>query len=127
VAPVTDPTAEFFDELGQRGHERLLQKVTGSARFDIVHGAKTARWLVAINKGDIAVSRKNAAADCVIRADRALFDQIATGKKNAVAAVLRGELTIEGDVRLLVLVQRLFPELARPKKRRPAGHARRQS
>jgi putative sterol carrier protein len=34
---------------------------------------------------------------------------MAAGKVNAFAAVLRGAIKIEGDPRLLVLFQRLFP------------------
>ena len=124
---MTDPTSEFFDELGQRGHEPLLQKAKGSVRFEIMHGAKIDRWLVTIDKGDIAVSRRNAAADCLIRADRALFDRLACGELNTFAAVIRGELALEGDLRFLVLVQRLFPgPPGSRKKTRSARAARRQ-
>ncbi len=48
-------------------------------------------------------------ASCVVRADRAVFDKVAAGRMNAVAAVLRGDLQVEGDWRLLVRMQRLFP------------------
>jgi putative sterol carrier protein len=124
---MTDPTAEFFDDLSQRGHEPLLQKAKGTARFDVVHGTKTDRWLLTIDKGDMAVARRNAAADCVLRADKALFDRVVTGEQSSVAAVLRGELGVEGDWRLLILVQRLFPGPPDAhKKGRPAGFARRQ-
>ena len=67
----SDLTAAFFDELGSRGHEPLLRKVTGSARFDVVAGERTERWLLAIDKGDIRVSRGNAPADSVLRANKA--------------------------------------------------------
>ena len=48
-------------------------------------------------------------ADCVIRAEKTLFDGITRGETSAVAAVLRGDIVIEGDRELLVLFQRLFP------------------
>jgi len=102
-------TAGFFDELGSRGHEPLLRKVTGSARFDVVAGQRTERWLVTIDKGDIRVSRGNAAAGSVLRADKASFDRVVAGQLNLMAAVLRGEVAVEGDPRLLVRLQRLFP------------------
>ena len=38
-----------------------------------------------------------------------VFERIVTGRMNAVAAVLRGDLQVEGDWRLLVRIQRLFP------------------
>lgn len=105
----SDLTAGFFDELGSRGHEPLLRKVTGSARFDVVAGQRTERWLVTIDKGDIRVSRGNAAAGSVLRADKASFDRVVAGELNLMAAVLRGEVAVEGDPRLVVRLQRLFP------------------
>jgi putative sterol carrier protein len=123
---MTDATAEFFDALVERGHEPLLENATGTVRFDLKDGRKTDRWLVAVVKGDLAVSRRNLRADCVISADKALFDGIASGKTNALAALLRGALRLEGDVELMTLFQRLFPGPARSRKRRPtAAPARR--
>jgi putative sterol carrier protein len=105
----SDPTEQFFEELGSRGHEPLLAQVQGSARFDLVNGGRTARWLVTVDRGDITVSRRNSRADCVVRTSKALFDRIASGKANAMAAFLRGEIVVEGDPELLMLIQRLFP------------------
>jgi putative sterol carrier protein len=118
--------AGFFDELGSRGHEPLLGKATGSARFDVVDGKRTERWLLTIDKGDIGVSRKNAAADCVLRSNKATFDGVVAGELNVLAAVLRGAVAVQGDPKLLVLLQRLFPRPSgrRPRRRR-SGTARR--
>ena len=124
----TGSTEAFFDELGGRGHEPLLSGVTGSARFDVVAGGRTRRWLVTVAKGDIHVSRRNAAADVVLRADKASFDRVAAGEGNLTAAVLRGEVAVRGDLRMLVRVQRLFPRpgsgRTRPPATRSAGGAR---
>ena len=118
---MTDSTAGFFHELGRRGHEPSLEKAKGSIRFDLVADARTDRWLVTLDKGDVSVSRRNVAADCVVRADRALFDAMARGEANGMAAYLRGEMVAEGDPELLVLMQRLFPA---PKRQRSAGRGR---
>ena len=106
--PTSDSIAEFFAELGRRGHEPLLEKARGSARFDIADGRRTERWLVKIDKGDLRVSRRNAAADCILRVDRPSFERAVAGKLNLMAAVLRGEVIVGGDPRLLVLLRRLF-------------------
>jgi putative sterol carrier protein len=106
---MTDVTAEFFRDLAGRGREPLLGKVKGSLRFDLTHDQKTDRWLVKIDNGDISVSRRNGAADCTVRTNKALFDGIVTGEVNAMTAVLRNAIAVSGDVRLLVLFQRLFP------------------
>jgi putative sterol carrier protein len=110
-----DPTERFFAELAGRGHEPLLRKATGATRIDIVDGKRTRRWLVVVDKGDISVSRGNGDATCVIRAPKTVFDRIVSGRMNAVAAVLRGDVTVDGDWRLLVRIQRLFP--GRPRRR----------
>ena len=41
---MTDSTAEFFHELDRRGHEPLLEKATGSVRFDLADGRQIDRW-----------------------------------------------------------------------------------
>ena len=116
---MTDATAEFFDALVERGHEPLLERATGTVRFDLKDGKKTDRWLFTVVKGDLAVSRQNLRADCVVSADKSLFDGIASGKTNTLAALLRGAMSVEGDVRFLVLFQRLFPGPARSRRPRP--------
>jgi predicted lipid carrier protein YhbT len=120
-----DPTAEFFDALAKRGHEQLLQHATGTMRFDLRDRKTIERWLVAVTKGDIVVSRRNARADVVVSADKALFDRIASGKANALTAMLREEISVEGEVRLVVAFQRLLPAPARSRSRRPTATARR--
>jgi putative sterol carrier protein len=120
-----DPTADFFAALKSRGHEPLLRKASGTVRFDITDGKRTERWLVELKKGEIAVSRRHTKADCVVSTDRALFERIASGEANALAALLREEMNVEGDINLLVLFQRLLPGPPRARKRRrtarPAG------
>jgi putative sterol carrier protein len=86
-------------------------------RIDVVDG-RTRRWLIEIDKGNLSVTRGGGEADCVARVRKDVFDRIASGRMNAVAAVLRGELEIDGDWRLLVRMQRLFPG---PRRRRTAA------
>ena len=116
----------LFEELGRRGHVPLLEKVSGAIRFEIVDGKQTERWLVSIDKGDVSVSRKNVRADCTLRADKAVFDRVASGKMNAMAATLRGDIGLEGDSELLVPFQRLLPGPPRRRRRlRATADARR--
>ena len=122
-----DAVAAFFEDLGSRGYEPLLRKVSGTVRFDLVSGKTTERWLVAIRKGNLAVSRKNVAADTTMRLSRALFEAVASGETNVLSAMLRGEVVLEGDYRLMIMVRRLLRKrLAVRQPERAAGYARRQ-
>ena len=114
----SDSIAEFFAELGRRGHEPLLERERGSARFDVADGKRTERWLLTIDRGDLRVSRRNAAADCVVRVDRPSFERAVNGELNLMAAALRGAFEMGGDPRFLVLLQRLFPRPSRRRRRR---------
>lgn len=106
-------TETFFAELGRRGHEPLLRRVTGSIRFDVGEGRSVQRWLVDIDHGDITVSKRVRGGDCAVRTDTATFDRILQGDDSTMAAYLRGAIGAEGDPELLMLSQRLFVELPR--------------
>ena len=103
------PTAAFFDDVAQRGREPLLKSASGTIRFDVVDGGRVEHWRVTIEDGDVAVSRAKSRADAVVRVDKAMSDKLVSGRMNAMAAVLRGDLVPEGDLHLLLLFQRLFP------------------
>ncbi len=104
-----DPAAMFFEELGRRGQEPLLRKVSGRVRFDLVDGTRTEQWLVAVDKGELTVAREAGPADTTIRGERPLFEELVGGRKNLTAAVLRGALEFRGDLELLIAIQRIFP------------------
>ena len=106
---MADATADFFDALAQRGTEPLLGRTRATLRFDIDDHGQVDHWLVRIDDGAIAVTHADGEADSVIRSERAAFDEVASGRTNAMSATLRGALVLEGEPRLLVRVQRLFP------------------
>ncbi len=121
-----DSTAEFFEALGERGHEPLLAKIKGTLRFDLTHDKHLDHWRVEIDDGSVAVSREAGAADAAVRAERALFDRVVSGDANALAAVLRGTLEVDGENELLMRFQRVFPGPAARRRRRagaPKGSA----
>lgn len=105
----TDPTAQLFQEIGRRRHISSLESAEGSLRFDVVDDAQVAHWFVEINKGEVSVSQEKRDADCVVHVRKDLSDRIASGRENAIAALLRGEITLEGEPRLLILMERLAP------------------
>ncbi len=106
---MADVTAEFFDDLSHRGREPLLANTRAVLRFEIADDGRADQWVVDIRDGVIAVTPGTGEADVVLKADKAAFDRVASGRTNAMAALLRGAITLEGDPRLLVRLQRLFP------------------
>lgn len=123
---MSDPTGEFFRELAARGHEPLLGGHSGTVRFDLTDGdgAHVERWFVTVLKGDVTVSHKNAKADSRARVSKELFDRIASGHENAMAALLRGAFVPEGDLGLLLCFQRVFPGPPTGHDAPAAGYAR---
>jgi len=123
---MSDPTSEFFAGISQQ-RQVLPRGLTGVVRCDLRDGERTEHWYVTIGKGDVTASREGAAADCVLTADKATFDAIAGGEMNAVAALLRGALSAQGEIILLTALQRLFPAPSDAQDRPVAGYARRTS
>ena len=122
-AAITD----FLEELSRRGHEPQLEATTGTIRFELVKdGNQSERWFVSIDKGDVDVSHRSGKADCTVRGPEKLLDGMASGEVNPLAAVLRGEVFVDGDTRILVRFQGLFPGPPRKaaRKSRKAGGGR---
>lgn len=103
-----DATAEFFDGLRQRDYQPALARKSGVVRLDVDDDGRSERWFVAIDDGNVKVSKRNQAADSIVRIDKQLLERIVTGEANAVTAVLRGAATVEGDWNLVLVFQRLF-------------------
>ncbi len=109
---MTGAAAAFFEDLGRQGHEPSMSATTGTVRFDLEQGSVTEHWLIAVDKGDIVVSQDDAFADCVVRADRELFDVLLDGEMSSMASMLRGAVAVEGNRELLDLFQQLFRDIA---------------
>ena len=107
--PAIDPTTDFFAGIAAVGYHPLLANATGTLRFDVVDPEGVEHWHVEMEKGTVRVSHRNRRADVVVRIDRELADAVTCGHTNAMAAMLRGELVPDGDLRLVMLFQRLFP------------------
>lgn len=104
-----DATAAFFAELATRRSEPLLGATRATVRFDILDGRRTDHWLLAIRGGELELTHGDGDAECILTADKTVFDQLASGQTNALAAMLRGALSVDGEPRMLVRIQRLFP------------------
>jgi hypothetical protein len=116
---MTNPTTEFLEELGRRGYLNLFENIRGRLRLDLRHDGDADNWLVEADNGHVRVSRTRADADCVIHSDRDFFDRVVTGEANALAALLRGVIEIEGDLHLALMLGRALPG---PPQTRWRGH-----
>jgi hypothetical protein len=106
---VPSPTDEFFAGLDQRGHEPLLERVDQTVRVDLREDGHTDHWRLVVRHGVLRVTRDHGDADCVITTTRAVFDQIASGRTKPLPAWLRNQITIEGRLYPLLVLERLLP------------------
>jgi putative sterol carrier protein len=100
---------QFFERIDRLRGEPLLQKVRGTLRFDIRQGPSTDHWLLRFDRGDIEVTRSDGPADSIVTIDPELLDRISRGEENGIAAMLRGAMMVSGDLRLVLMLARLFP------------------
>lgn len=105
---MTDVTTEFFSSLQQNRREPLLEDTHGTVRFDLRDGVRTSHWFLTIEKGRVTVTRGKGAADCVVGAETALFERFVTGDANVMAAFLRGAVTVEGELSLVLVLERVI-------------------
>ncbi|MEU2614663.1 SCP2 sterol-binding domain-containing protein [Micromonospora sp. NPDC007271] len=106
---MVDATTRFFEDLDRQGFGPLLAKSSGTLRFDLHEGAQTRHWLLQIDRGNLRVRQEDREADTVVGTSPRLFDELVTGQENAISALLRGDMTVSGDLRLLLQVERLLP------------------
>ena len=108
---------------------QLLEGRSGTVLVELKNGekAEAKRWYVTIHRGDVSVSRSGSKPDCVLRTDSKTFEAIVTGKLNAMPALLRGLVEMEGRVDLMVALQTLFRPSAGAADQRTAGYAGRRS
>ena len=93
----SDRVEQFFDELGRRGHEPLLDRMDAVGRVELHDGERTERFLVSVRGGYITVSKGDGEADVswVMRAERRAFERVVHGDAGALAAVIRGTLSLQ--------------------------------
>ena len=110
-----DPINDFFTGLAEPGHLATLEHEVGTVRFDVPDAMAKSdvtdveHWHVTIDDGDVTVTREPLPAEAVVRVARPYLELIVTGRLNAMAAMLRGLLTVDGSVAALMMFQRCLP------------------
>ena len=108
---MTENSDTFFKELGTRGYEPLLHRVTGTYEFDI---AGASRWLIRVDAGKIHVfelspdSKRQDKVDCKIVCSGEDFNEILQGTQDEVTSYMQGRIQIIGDLAMAASFQRLF-------------------
>jgi SCP-2 sterol transfer family len=102
-------TAAFLEDLSSRGEIPLLHNMSGSIRIELIRREQNTHWYLAIDRGSVNVSHRNAKADAMIHGSAELFDKLATGRANATASMLRGTLEVEGNLGLISCLERVLP------------------
>jgi putative sterol carrier protein len=111
AASARDVHKEFFESI-VGPHPEVPKAISGSLRFDLGDSSRGEHWRVTFANGTISSARSNAAADCVVHTDKATLDAIIQGRANAMAALLRGALRVQGKTLLMAYFRRLFTEPA---------------
>ncbi|MEU1686608.1 SCP2 sterol-binding domain-containing protein [Micromonospora sp. NPDC005707] len=106
---MSDSAAEYLARRVPGHHPDLPETTVGTLRLDMRDGARTDHWYLTIDHQEVRVARLADDADLVVRADREVFDRMAAGRLHASAALLRNDFTVQGDLRLLPSLRRLFP------------------
>ncbi len=110
-----DPINDFFAGLGEPGHLATFEHEVGTVRFDVPDAIAAAdvtdveHWHVTIDDGDVTVTHEPLPAEAVVRVARPFMELMVTGRLNAMAAMLRGLLSVEGSVASLMVFQRCLP------------------
>ncbi|RZT77426.1 putative sterol carrier protein [Micromonospora violae] len=102
-------TAEqYLQQLDADRRPDLPETTVGTLRLDVRDDGSTDHWYLTIRDQQVQVARSTEDADLVVGADRSVFDQMANGELHPGAAMLRNELTVQGNMRLLMLLRRIF-------------------
>jgi SCP-2 sterol transfer family len=106
---MADATREFVDGLCAGGPHPVLARTRAVIRIEVADGPPGGGWTLVVADGRIRESDDAEDADCVIRADAATLEGLATGRVNATAAILRGVLHADGAPEVLAAIQGLMP------------------
>lgn len=102
-------TAEqYLQQLDAGRRPNLPETTAGTLRLDLRDDGSTQHWYLTVSDQQVQVTRSADDADLVVRADRWVFDQMVSGRLHPGAALLRNDITLQGDMRLLMVLRRIF-------------------
>jgi glycogen debranching enzyme len=106
---VGDRLDQFFADLERSAPGRLPDTCAGIIRFDFVREGQTATWFVSFADGRVRVDRTRRSADCTVEMSPEAFERLLAGRDHTVAMLLRGGISVQGDLALFQIFRRLLP------------------
>ncbi|RGC67501.1 SCP-2 sterol transfer family protein [Micromonospora sp. MW-13] len=106
---MTATAADYLSRCVAGRHGDLPETTSGTLRLDVRDGASTEHWYLTIRDQRVEVTRSGEPADLVVAGARAAFDALAAGRSHIASALLRNDVTAQGNLRLLMSLRRLFP------------------
>lgn len=100
------PFTKFLADLARPGNHPPLDGASATLRIEI---PGLGHWYLTIDGPGITVTRDRGPADTVVTLSREAADGLAAGTINAQAALLRGLVTIEGQMAPALMFQRCLP------------------
>ncbi|MET8258507.1 SCP2 sterol-binding domain-containing protein [Micromonospora sp. NPDC005553] len=117
-------TAEqYLRQLDTGRRPDLPETTAGTLRLDVRDDGSTDHWYLTIADQQVQVARSADDADLVVSADRRVFDRMVNGELHPGAAMLSNELTMQGEMRLLLVLRRIFAGPADARHPRELGRA----
>lgn len=104
-----DAMVSFLLGLEKAGHQPLVAQVSGTIMLELTDSRPDDHWLIRMDRGNITVANRPGSADVVVRMSKALFTSAVLGRSNLWTAVMRNDVSVEGDLHLLMIFQRLMP------------------
>ncbi|GIH15635.1 hypothetical protein [Rugosimonospora africana] len=100
----------FFNELSQRGHDPLLDRLSTTGRVEICDGDHTRQWVVTVRDGCASLTADEPNIGWVLRAERTAFNQLVSGEVSALESLMRGSIsfTLIDESQRFSLLSRLF-------------------
>ncbi|MFD6565623.1 SCP2 sterol-binding domain-containing protein [Micromonospora profundi] len=115
--------AQFLQHLDAGRLTDLPETTSVTVRLDVRCDGCTEHWYLTIADQRVQVTRSSDDADLVVGASRDVFDKLANGQMHLAVALLRNELTVRGNMALLMLLRRVFPGPAGARHPRELGRA----
>ncbi|SCG57142.1 SCP2 sterol-binding domain-containing protein [Micromonospora coxensis] len=106
---MSEAIEQFFASLPARAPAVLRAPISGTLQIDLATGNRTDHWLVQLGPGEAVVNRARGPADAIWNSSTDLFERLVTGRAQSLSAVLRNETTYSGNVMLLLVFRRFFP------------------